>query len=224
MQNKKAIIAGATGLIGKFVLSYLLHDKNYSEIIVISRQALVLKDPKIKNIICNFENIENFSNDLIADDVFCCLGTTIKVAGSKENFKKIDLHYPIKLANITRKNGASKFLVVSAMGANKNSNIFYNQVKGELEETLKGIGFKGLYIFRPSLLLGMRKEFRLGERIAIISSKIWSPILSLFAKQYKPIDAMVVAFAMHQKAADSSFEHQTLSSDQIQSIFNNRLK
>lgn len=224
MQNKKAIIAGATGLVGKFVLSYLLHDKDYSEIIVISRQVFPIKDAKIKNIVCNFEDLEKYSNELIADDVFCCLGTTINVAGSKENFKKIDLYYPIKLANITHKNGATKFLIISAMGANKSSSIFYNQVKGELEETLKGIGFKGLYIFRPSLLLGMRKDFRIGERFAILTSKIWSPILSIFAKQYKPIDAMVVAYAMHIKAKDTSYEHQTIQSDAIQNIFNNRTK
>lgn len=222
--GRKAIIVGASGLIGKFCLSYLLMDKNYNEVIVISRTPLPLKDPKLKNIVCEFDELEKYSNDLIADDVFCCLGTTIKVAGTKENFKKVDLHYPIKVANITKRNGATKFLVVSAMGADKNSSIFYNQVKGEMEEQLKSIGFKGIYIFRPSLLLGMRKEFRLGERIAIMSSKLWSPILSIFAKQYKPIDAMVVAHAMYQKALDVNYEHQIYSSDIIQEIFNKRIK
>lgn len=222
--GKKAIIVGASGLIGKFCLSYLLMDKNYTEIIVISRSSLPLKDPKLKNIVCDFDQLENHANDLIADDVFCCLGTTIKVAGTKENFKKVDLHYPIKVANISKRNGATKFLVVSAMGADKNSSIFYNQVKGEMEEQLKTIGYKGLYIFRPSLLLGMRKEFRLGEKIAIMSSKLWSPILSIFAKQYKPIDAMVVAHAMYQKAIEPNFEHQIYTSDKIQEIFNNRTK
>lgn len=222
--GRKAIIVGASGLIGKFCLSYLLMDKNYSQVIAITRHALPLKDPKLNNLVCDFDELEKYSNELIADDVFCCLGTTIKIAGSKKNFKKVDLHYPIKVANITKRNGANKFLVVSAMGADKNSSIFYNQVKGEMEEQLKSIGFKGLYIFRPSLLLGMRKDFRLGERIAIMSSKIWSPILSVFAKQYKPIDAMVVAHAMYQKAIDTNFEHQTYSSDIIQEIFNKRVK
>lgn len=222
--SKKAIIVGATGLVGRYCLSYLLMDKNYSEVIVISRNALPLKDQKLKNIVCDFDELEKLSNDLIADDVFCCLGTTINVAGSKENFKKVDLHYPIKVATIAKSNGATKFLVVSAMAANKNSSVFYNQVKGEMEEQLKSIGYKGLYIFRPSLLLGMRKEFRLGERIAIMLSKILSPIISFFAKQYKPIDAMVVAHAMYQKAIENSYEHHTFSSDKIQEIFNNRQK
>lgn len=221
---KKAIIVGASGLIGKFCLSYLLMDKNYTEVIVISRQALPIKDQKLKNIVCDFDELEKYANELIADDVFCCLGTTIKVAGTKENFKKVDLQYPINVANITKRNGATKFLVVSAMGADKNSSIFYNQVKGEMEEQLKSVGFKGLYIFRPSLLLGLRKEFRLGERIAIISSKLWAPILSVFAKQYKPIDAMVVAHAMYQKAIDTNFENQIYSSDIIQDIFDKRSK
>jgi uncharacterized protein YbjT (DUF2867 family) len=222
--NKKAIIIGASGLIGKFCLSYLLMDKNYTEVIAVSRKALPIKDPKLKNIVCDFDNLESYAKEFVADDVFCCLGTTIKVAKTKENFKKVDLQYPIIFANITKRNGASKFLVVSAMGANKSSSIFYNQVKGEMEEQLKSIGFKGLYIFRPSLLLGMRTEFRLGESLAIMSSKLWSPILSIFAKQYKPIDAMVVAHAMYQKAIDNNFEHQTYSSDKIQEIFNNRNK
>lgn len=222
--NKKAVIIGASGLIGKFCLSYLLMDKNYSEVIAISRKPLPIKDSKLKNIVCDFDRLESYSNELIADDVFCCLGTTIKVAKTKDNFKKVDLEYPLRIANITKKNGATKFLVVSAMGANKNSSIFYNQVKGELEEQLKTIGFKGLYIFRPSLLLGLRTEFRLGEKLAVMSSKIWTPILSIFAKQYKPIDAMVVAHAMYQKAIESNYEHQIYTSDKIQEIFNNRSK
>ena len=222
--GKKAIIVGASGLIGKFCLSYLLMDKNYTEVIAITRHVLPIKDPKLKNVVCDFDELEKYSNELIADDVFCCLGTTIRVAGTKEKFKQVDLHYPIKVANITKRNGASKFLVVSAMGADKNSSIFYNQVKGEMEEQLKSVGFKGLYIFRPSLLLGMRKEFRLGERIAIMTSKFWSPLLSIFAKQYKPIDAMVVAHAMYQKAADSNFENQVFNSNIIQEIFNNRVR
>lgn len=222
--GKKAIIVGASGLIGKFCLSYLLMDKNYSEVIAVSRRPLPIKDSKLKNIVCDFDFLESYSNELIADDVFCCLGTTIKVAKTKENFKKVDLEYPLRLANISKKNGATKFLVVSAMGANKNSSIFYNQVKGELEEQLKTIGFKGLYIFRPSLLLGMRTEFRLGEKIAVMSSKIWTPILSIFAKQYKPIDAMVVAHAMYQKATEENYEYQVYTSDKIQEIFNNRTK
>lgn len=199
-------------------------DKNYSEVIAISRKPLPIKDSKLKNIVCDFDRLESYSNELIADDVFCCLGTTIKVAKTKDNFKKVDLEYPLRIANITKKNGATKFLVVSAMGANKNSSIFYNQVKGELEEQLKTIGFKGLYIFRPSLLLGLRTEFRLGEKLAVMSSKIWTPILSIFAKQYKPIDAMVVAHAMYQKAIESNYEHQIYTSDKIQEIFNNRSK
>lgn len=222
--NKKAVIIGASGLIGKFCLSYLLMDKNYSEVIAVSKRPLPIKDSKLKNIVCDFDFLESYSNELIADDVFCCLGTTIKVAKTKENFKKVDLEYPLRLANISKKNGATKFLVVSAMGANKNSSIFYNQVKGELEEQLKTIGFKGLYIFRPSLLLGMRTEFRLGEKIAVMSSKIWTPILSIFAKQYKPIDAMVVAHAMYQKATEENYEYQVYTSDKIQEIFNNRTK
>ena len=98
---KTAVIAGATGLIGKFCLSYLLMDKNYSKVIVISRRPFPMKDPKLENIVCEFDNLAQYASQLKADDVFCCLGTTITVAGSKENFRKVDYEYPLSLARIT---------------------------------------------------------------------------------------------------------------------------
>lgn len=220
--GKTAIIAGATGLVGKFCLSYLLMDKNYQKVIVITRTPLPIKDDKIENIVCEYEQLASFSSKLIGDDVYCCLGTTIAVAGSQENFKKIDLHYPIELAKITKKNGAKQFLVVSAMGANSKSSIFYNKVKGEMQDLLKTIGFNTVHIFQPSLLTGLRKEFRAGERIAQVFTKIFRPLMFGPMKKYQPIEGMVVAYAMHQKALaehNGYFIHQ---SDQIQAVFTNR--
>lgn len=222
--SKTAIIAGASGLIGKFCLSYLLMDASYSKIIVLSRKPFPIKDPKIDNIVCNFDQLAQHSAKLVADDVYCCLGTTIAVAGSKENFRKVDLEYPLSLANICKQNGAKQYLLVSAMGADANSNIFYNKVKGELQNTLQNIGFKSLLIFQPSLLTGLRKEFRLGERIAQVLMKLFNPLLLGSLKKYKSIEGMVVAFAMHKKANENLVGVHIFQSHEIQKTFDDRVK
>lgn len=222
--GKTAIIVGASGLIGKFCLSYLLMDKNYSKVIAISRTSLNIKDSKLENIVCDFSQLAQYKDKLIADDVFCCLGTTIAVAGSQENFKKVDLDYPLELARITKQMGAKKFLVVSAMGANKNSSIFYNRVKGELEESLKNIGFESLHIFQPSLLTGFRKEYRMGERFAQTTMKIFRPLMFGPFKKYLPIEGMVVAHGMHLQAQDHKQGVFVYESNEIQEMFNARKK
>ena len=221
---KTAIIAGASGLVGKFCLSYLLMDKNYSKIIVLSRKPFPIKDPKIENIVCDFDLLAQQSAKLIADDVYCCLGTTIAVAGSKENFRKVDYDYPLNLARITKQQGAKQYLLISAMGADANSSIFYNKVKGELQDSLKNLGFRTLHIFQPSLLTGLRKEFRLGERIAQVFMKVFTPLMLGGMKKYRPIEGMVVAFGMHKKANEETQGLFIHPSNEIQDIFNNRNK
>jgi uncharacterized protein YbjT (DUF2867 family) len=222
--NKTAIIAGATGLIGKFCLSYLLMDKNYSKVIVITRTPLPIKDPKLENIVCDFDQLAQHASQLKGDDVYCCLGTTIAVAGSQENFKKVDLDYPINLAKITKQQGAKQFLVVSAMGASSSSSIFYNRIKGEMQDQLKIIGFNTTLIFQPSILTGLRKEFRMGERIAQVVTKIFRPLMFGPMKKYKPIEGMVVAFAMHHKASQELNGYRIFESNEIQSAFDTRTK
>ena len=221
---KTAIIAGASGLVGKFCLSYLLMDKNYSKIIVLSRKPFPIKDPKIENIVCDFDLLAQQSAKLIADDVYCCLGTTIAVAGSKENFRKVDYDYPLNLASITKQQGATQYLLISAMGADANSSIFYNKVKGELQDSLKNLGFRTLHIFQPSLLTGLRKEFRLGERVAQVFMKVFTPLMLAGMKKYRPIEGMVVAFGMHKKASEETQGFFIHPSNEIQDIFNNRNK
>ncbi len=221
---KTAIIAGASGLVGKFCLSYILMDNNYTKVIVLSRKPFPIKDPKIENIVCDFDQLAQQSAKLIADDVYCCLGTTIAVAGSKENFRKVDYDYPLNLARITKQQGAKQYLLISAMGADANSTIFYNKVKGELQESLKTIGFNALHIFQPSLLTGLRKEFRLGERIAQVFMKVFTPLMLGSIKKYRPIEGMVVAFAMHKKSSDGLQGVFIHPSNEIQDIFNNRNK
>jgi len=188
---KTAIVLGATGLIGKKVTEHLLKNDNYSTVIILVRKPLNINHPKLKQHIFNYDAIDNTL--LKGDDLFCCLGTTIKTAGSKEAFRKVDLDYVVNVAKASKVNGINHFAVISAMGANKNSTVFYNQIKGEMEESIKAVGFNSTYIIRPSLLLGDRKEFRFGELIG----KFFMITLSfLIPKKYRAIYDVQVAFAM----------------------------
>lgn len=188
---KTAIVLGATGLIGKKVTEHLLKNDNYSTVIILVRKPLNINHPKLKQHIFNYDAIDNTL--LKGDDLFCCLGTTIKTAGSKEAFRKVDLDYVVNVAKASKGNGINHFAVISAMGANKNSTVFYNQIKGEMEESIKAIGFNSTYIIRPSLLLGDRKEFRFGELIG----KFFMITLSfLIPKKYRAIYDVQVAISM----------------------------
>ena len=163
---RTAIVAGATGLIGRELVQKLIASDEYRVIYLISRRESGLRHPKIKEIITNFDLICQMNIAETIDDAFCTLGTTMNKAGSREQFKKIDYQYVIDFANLTVRLGASKFLVISSVGADPKSPAFYNKVKGMTEDALKGMGFKHLVILRPSLLLGNRTEFRLAEKLS----------------------------------------------------------
>ncbi len=197
---KTALIAGATGLIGKQLLQLLLEDSSYEKVKVITRKPIEIKKlpasqaaSKFENIVLNFDKLSEHYAALKADDVFCCLGTTIRIAKTKEAFRKVDYDYPLELARITKSQGATQYLLVSALGADKNSGIFYNKVKGEVEEAIRQISFRSFRIFRPSLLLGVRTEHRSGEGAATIFFKLFG---LLIPTKYKAIDSGKVARAM----------------------------
>jgi uncharacterized protein YbjT (DUF2867 family) len=194
---KTAIIAGATGLIGKQLLFNLIESEAYDKIIALVRKEIPFNSPKLIQIIVDFNNLPLIADDLKADDVFCCLGTTIRKAGSQAAFKKVDYDYCLNLANETYKNESKNFFLVSALGANSSSKIFYNQVKGELEEAISKVGFNSFYIFRPSLLLGNRNEFRLGEKIMQIIMKPISRLMFGSMKNFAAIESQQVAKAMY---------------------------
>lgn len=164
--QKTALVIGATGLVGEQCVNELLNSVAYGKVIVLVRRKPEIKHRKLETIITDFENLDAIAAQLKADDVFCAMGTTIGVAGSKEAFRRVDFEIPLKVAQFAKQNGATKFLLVSSMGADASSGIFYNKVKGELEEALKKLKYNWLIIFRPSLLLGDRKEKRTGEAIA----------------------------------------------------------
>jgi uncharacterized protein YbjT (DUF2867 family) len=195
---KNAIIVGASGLVGGALVSELVAANAYNMVYVLVRKKLPINNAKLTQLVVDFDNIDpSIFNNI--DDVFCSLGTTIKVAGSKAAFRKVDLEYPIKIAELALKAGAKQFLVVSAMGANTKSMVFYNQVKGEMESTLAKMPFNAVIVFRPSLLLGKRQTARGGEQIATIFMKAFS---FLIPANYKAIHVNQVARAMHQKAQE----------------------
>lgn len=198
---KKALLAGATGLVGNELLGVLLSSNQYKEVIVISRKPLNWEHEKLKTVLVkDFADIRNQAEKLKADDVFCCLGTTMKKAGSKEDFERVDYEYPMLLATIAKNNNAKQFLLVSAKGASVNSFFYYNKVKGKLEQELQGMNFQQLKIFRPSLLLGDRQERRAGEDIAKVISQKLPFLYAGPMKQYSPIHAKEVATGMHKAA------------------------
>ena len=163
--GKTALLIGATGLVGEQCLNELLLSNAYEKVTALTRKKLPLTHPKLENIVTYFENLESLKQKLKADDVYCAMGTTIGKAGSEAAFRKVDFDIPLRVAKLTANNGAKQFLLVSSLGADANSSIFYSRVKGELEEALKTAGFETVLIFRPSILLGDRKERRYGEEI-----------------------------------------------------------
>jgi uncharacterized protein YbjT (DUF2867 family) len=190
---KTALVAGSTGLIGNQLLELLLREDRYEKIIALSRKPLAIQNSKIVNLVVDFDKLNEIKSSLAADDVYCCLGTTIKQVKTKEAFRKVDYEYPLTLATITKEQGANTFLLVSALGANKDSSIFYNTVKGEVEDAISHVDFESLHIFRPSLLIGPRVEHRSGEEAAKV---IYKYLNFLIPKKFKGIESIKVARAM----------------------------
>jgi len=220
MKQKTALIVGATGLVGKHCLEFLLREPVYERVTVLLRSPLLLQHEKLIQHTIDFDELETAGGVLTADDVFCCLGTTIKKAGSQDAFRKVDFTYPVKLAAITQHLGAAQFLIVSALGSDSHSRIFYNQVKGETEEALKKISFNGLHIFRPSLLLGKREEQRPGELAGAVVMSVLKYALSGSLKKYRAIQASDVAKAMVRVAQKNLSKTNIFESDLIQTIAN----
>jgi len=205
MAGKSALLVGASGLVGSELLNCLLGASEYEKVIIIVRKPLGIKHAKVEEAVIDFDDLAGNKDLFKVNDVFCCLGTTIKKAKSQEAFKKVDVDYPLEIARLAKEMGAERFLVISSMGADAGSAVFYSRMKGLLEQKLKEIGIKSLHIFRPSLLLGERKEFRFGEAAASFLSKGLAFIFVGGLKKYKPIAAKTVAKGMY-KAAQSKEE------------------
>lgn len=194
--SKSAIIIGATGLVGTELVKQLFSDAVYSSVKIFVRKKFELEHPKLEQCIINFEKLEEVKDHIKGDVVFCCMGTTIKVAGSQDAFFKVDHTYPYYFAQLAKANGIDKFLLVSSLGADKNSSNFYLRVKGQIEWDLERLKFRNLIILRPSMLLGNRKEFRLGELIGKVMMKTLAFVFIGKLKKYRAIEAASVAKAM----------------------------
>jgi uncharacterized protein YbjT (DUF2867 family) len=218
INSRSALLAGASGLVGTELLHVLLESPVYEHVKILVRKPLDAKHPKLEQVIIDYEELENYTIHFKVHDVYCCLGTTIKKAGSQEAFKKVDYEYPVRLANLARVHGVQNFLIVSALGADAASRIFYSKTKGEVEDRLKELGLPSLHIFQPSLLLGNRQEFRLSEKAATILSPIFSPLLAGTLQKYKPVSARSVANAMYIAAKANKTGTFTYPSDQIKKI------
>ncbi len=198
--NRTALLAGATGLVGGYVLDHLLRSDNYERVLTLTRRPLQRTHPKHENRIVDFDRLEEHAPRIGADDVFCCLGTTMKQAGSREAFERVDLDYPTTLARLASAGGAKQFLLVSSMGADPRSLFFYSRVKGRTEERVSAFPFTSVFLFRPSLLLGERDERRPGEAAAERILKGLAPVLRGPLGRLKPIRAEAVARVMVRMA------------------------
>jgi uncharacterized protein YbjT (DUF2867 family) len=194
--QKTAIIAGATGLVGEQALIQLLSDPLYDKVIAIVRKPIALTHPKLEQQVIDFAQLPGAIGSLKADHGFCCLGTTIKAAGSKERQYIIDHDYIVAFGKGCHSAGVNRFTVVSSIGAKVDSSNFYLRTKGEMERDLQTIPFSGLYILQPSFLIGERKEFRSGEKIAIVLMKVLNPLMIGGLAKYRGVNASAVAQRM----------------------------
>lgn len=195
-----ALIAGATGLVGSALVRELLASDRYQKVISLGRRALDIENPKLQNEVVDLGKLDEKADKWAPNDIFCCLGTTIKKAGSQAQFRKVDYEYVMNVAKLAAASGAQRFLVVSAVGADPDSRVFYSRTKGEVEHDLRGLSIPQMCIFRPSLLLGDRKEFRFGERLAAGLMLLARPFFRGGWAKYHPISANRVAQAMYRAA------------------------
>ncbi|MFC8684167.1 NAD(P)H-binding protein [Brevibacillus porteri] len=201
MAMKRAVLFGATGLVGRALLQHLLEDDTYGKVIAVVRNELPFTHPRLQTVVIDFGQLGDCRQFLEGADIFCCLGTTMKKAGSREAFRTVDYQYPLEIARLAKEEGASQFLIITAIGANSRSVFFYNRVKGELEEALRELALPSLHMFHPSLLLGPRQEHRrseeLGAKLSHSLSFLWIGPL----RAYRPVTATDVAGAMHHIAS-----------------------
>ncbi len=200
MSGYTAIVAGATGLVGQHVVRFLSEDDDFETVYVLNRRNVAYTHPKIQQIITDFDNVQESVAELKPTHAFCCLGTTIKQAGSKEAFRKVDEEYVLNFARAVYESGCRNFNVITALGTNSSSMIFYNQVKYEVTIALEKIGFDQLNILQPSLLLGDRGDNRMGENIAQkffnITKKLWiGPLKNVAGIQGEQVAKAMVAIS-----------------------------
>ncbi|MFA9556430.1 NAD(P)H-binding protein [Evansella sp. AB-rgal1] len=214
---KKALVAGATGLIGELLVLELIRSGQYNEIRIITRRQTKYHDEHlVLEYIIDFDKIDQYDHLFHnIDDVFVCLGTTMKKAKSKKQFMKVDYTYPIAIGKLGLENDVKQYVIVSSIGADRDSRFFYSKVKGKTEEKLISMMLPSIHIFRPSLLVGDRGEFRLGEKAAELVGRPFSLLLIGPLEKYKPVKGTYLAKAMCTVAQEDSSGVHIYESDQI---------
>ena len=185
-----AAVAGATGLIGRYLVRILLEDAYFDQVVALTRRPLEIDHPKLREQSWAAMDLHGVTH------VFCCLGTTITMAGSRPAVREVDYEYPLALARQAATLGARRYLLVSSVGADPGARNFYLRVKGDLESSLRALPFEALHLFRPSFLLGRREEPRAGERLAINVARATEWMLIGGLRKYRPCPAPVLARAM----------------------------
>jgi uncharacterized protein YbjT (DUF2867 family) len=211
---KSVLLAGATGLVGRECLRLLLPDSAFGRIVVIARRPLSpdVRSPKLDTHIVDFDHLNEHDQLFAVDALICALGTTIRRAGSRTRFRTVDYEYPLTFAKLGLAHGCKHFLLVSSLGANARSRIFYNRVKGELEDAIRGLGYQRLTIVRPSLLLGPRAQLRLGEEVAKRVTRWLGPMVP---RPYRPVEAHAVATTLVREARESAPGVRIVESSEI---------
>lgn len=215
MNNKTAIILGGTGLTGSFLLDRLIADDSYVSIKLFSRRASGNPSPKIQEFLGDVLQLDLFKDDFIADEVFCCVGTTSSKTKDRSVYRAIDFGIPYSASKLAKENNIPTFLVISSMGANSKSKIFYSRTKGEMEQAVLDQKIPNTYILRPSLILGERNEKRFGESLGAVLLKLVNVFLVGKSKKYRAIKSDCIAAAMINLAS-SNHKDQIVNSDIIQ--------
>jgi uncharacterized protein YbjT (DUF2867 family) len=219
MDARTALIFGSTGLIGNLLLEELNNSSLYTAVKSFVRQPTGITEPKVEEIITDFSNPDLISTKVKGDDLFICLGTTIKKAGSVANMEKIDRDLPLKIAEIAAKNGVKRIAVVSSIGAGAAAANYYLRIKGEMEDGILKMNFENVAIVRPSMLLGERTEKRAGEMVGKVVMMTVSPLLAGKLKKYRAIHGRDVARAMISILNKDQVKNY-YESDELQKIAN----
>ena len=210
--SRHVVLAGATGLVGGHLLQQLLDDADIADVVALTRRPLPIPHPKLVPAVVDFAHLADLALPHV-DDCFLCLGTTIRAAGSPDAFRQVDFALPLAIAQMALAAGATRCFVVSAMGADARSRVFYNRVKGELEDALNALPLRTVVAFRPALLDGDRTEYRAGEHAALA---VLRPLGSLLPARWRPVAASTVARAMMGAARRDEAGRSVIEADAIQ--------
>jgi uncharacterized protein YbjT (DUF2867 family) len=215
--SKTAILLGATGATGSELLQLLLHDSRYDTVKLFSRKASGINHPKVKEYVIDLFALEQHATDFTGDVVFCCIGTTKAKTPDTDTYYKIDYGIPVAAAALAALNGIESYIVISAMGADKNSGIFYNRTKGQMQEAVLEQSIPKIHIMQPALIVANRPENRLGEKIASVVFKVVNPLLVGSLKKYRSIATGTIARAMIW-LDNNNYPKIVVPSDEIQEL------